>query len=85
MAKVVEGCTELLPCCTTEGQRSPFPLMRVDGNIYVLPGVPSIMRSKWHCVRECLVGMYSWKPESFRNRFGATPLLHEALLATIKH
>jgi hypothetical protein len=69
MARVVEGCTELLPCFTAEGHKSPFPLMRVDGTIYVLPGVPSIMRSKWPCIRDCLVSMYSWRTEEFKNRF----------------
>lgn len=69
MAKVVEGCTELLCCYTSEGHKSPFPLMRVDGNIYVLPGVPSTMRSKWPHIKECLVDMYSWRTAQFKNRY----------------
>ena len=58
MAKVVEGCTELLSCYDADGVKSPFPLMRVDDNIYVLPGVPSLVRSKWPCIKESLVDMY---------------------------
>lgn len=66
MATVVEGCTELLSCYTDEGQKSPFPLMRVDGNIYVLPGVPSVMRSKWPHIKKYLLEMY--RSASFKNR-----------------
>lgn len=73
MAKIVEGCTELLSCYTTEGQKSPFPLMRVDENIYVLPGVPVIMRSKWPCIKECLVEMYGWRTAQFKNRYDPSP------------
>lgn len=73
MAKVVEGCTELLSCYDPDGSKSPFPLMRVDAQIYVLPGVPSLMRSKWPRIKECLVDMYSWRTAHFKNRCAIVP------------
>ena len=38
------------PPCRRKKNRSPFPLVRVD-NVYVLPGVPSLLRSKWEVVK----------------------------------
>ena len=64
MAKVPEGCSELIPYSDANGAPSPFPLLAV-GNVYVLPGVPSLVRAKWPVVRRQLQQRYGGYCASF--------------------
>ena len=40
------GEVEAIDYTHSDGQPSPFPLIRCR-NIYVLPGIPELLRSKW--------------------------------------
>lgn len=54
MAETPEGPeVTLLDYEDKAGNRSPFPLVRVR-NVYVLPGVPSLVQAKWPAVRRDL-------------------------------
>ncbi|KAK9813658.1 hypothetical protein WJX73_002147 [Symbiochloris irregularis] len=54
MAETPAGEVEAIDYTLSDGQPSPFPLIRCR-NIYVLPGIPELLRSKWKVVRQCLL------------------------------
>ena len=68
---VADGDEEEAPAAAGDGssaagapaRRSPFPLLRV-GNVYVLPGVPSLFRRKWAVVHKRLAAMDRPSPSS---------------------
>lgn len=55
MAEAPEGSSEivLIDYQQSDGSTSPFPLVRCR-NIYLLPGVPSLVQQKWKAVKEDL-------------------------------
>jgi len=55
MAEVPTGSeVALLDYKHADGQTSPFPLVRCR-NVYVLPGVPSLVQQKWRAVKDDLL------------------------------
>ena len=67
MANVPEGHSELLPDYDAAGELSPFPLLKVQ-NAFVLPGPPSLVRSKWHAIRSYLHQHFDAGSTTFHNR-----------------
>ncbi|KAL6762532.1 MoaB/Mog domain-containing protein [Haematococcus lacustris] len=55
MAEGPEGRLSLVDYRLEGGEPSRFPLLRCDPNIYVLPGVPHLLRQKWQALKEVLV------------------------------
>ena len=54
MAEVPDGPeTALIEYTLKDGRPSPYPLLRCR-NIYILPGVPSVVEQKWPAVRDDL-------------------------------
>ena len=45
---VISLCREVtaIDCLTDDGSQSPFPVLQCR-NVYVLPGVPYLLRKKW--------------------------------------
>lgn len=70
MARMPEGITELLPHLQPDGTPAPFPLLKVR-NVFVLPGIPSIVRSKWAAVKAHLLTEFGESSRAFHNRCGA--------------
>jgi molybdopterin-biosynthesis enzyme MoeA-like protein len=70
MAQMPEGSTELIRHNEASGQPSPFPLLKVN-NIFVLPGVPKIVRSKWDAIKENLEQQFGASASVFHNRWVA--------------
>ncbi|KAI8102753.1 hypothetical protein M9434_005547 [Picochlorum sp. BPE23] len=59
MAEVPDGPeTILIDYMLRDGRPSPYPLVRCR-NIYILPGVPSIVEQKWSAVRDDLADLHS--------------------------
>jgi len=59
MADVPDGPeTILIDYLLRDGRPSPYPLVRCR-NIYILPGVPSIVEQKWPAVRDTLVDLHT--------------------------
>mmetsp|Transcript_21225 Transcript_21225/g.53960 ORF Transcript_21225/g.53960 Transcript_21225/m.53960 type:complete len:533 (-) Transcript_21225:676-2274(-) len=48
------GAVSLIDYALDTGEQSRFPLVKCAPNIYVLPGVPHLMRQKWRAVRAIL-------------------------------
>lgn len=67
MALVPEGCSELIRYKDTNGNSSPFPLLIVR-NMFVLPGVPALVQSKWPAVCEQLQKRFGAAAPAFCNR-----------------
>jgi FAD synthetase len=67
MAQLPEGCTELISHPDASGKRSPFPLLAVD-NVYVLPGVPSLVKAKWEVIKKRLQEQDGAEAQRYHNR-----------------
>eukprot|EP00889_Picochlorum_renovo_P002664 jgi/Picre1/29694/NNA_005077.t1 len=67
MAEVPDGPeTILIDYMLRDGRPSPYPLVRCR-NIYILPGVPSIVEQKWSAVRE------TWQTSIAHHAIDRTP------------
>lgn len=65
MAEMPTGSeVALLDYCHPDGRVSPFPLVRCR-NVYVLPGVPSLVQQKWNAVRDDLLRHHESEVEPF--------------------
>jgi molybdopterin-biosynthesis enzyme MoeA-like protein len=73
MARIPEGVSELLPHTLPSGQLSPFPLLKV-ANIFVLPGLPSLVRLKWDALRAYLQTTFEASHKAWHNRYVLPPL-----------
>lgn len=62
MAEAPEGQCELIHYKREDGLASPFPLMLCGARVYVLPGVPHLLRQKWKAVRQHLEPRASCAP-----------------------
>lgn len=72
MARLPEGCSEVLPYALPDGTASPFPLLKVR-NVYVLPGVPKLVEAKWEPLRRELE-RHTWPGTAqYRNRHAPPP------------
>ena len=67
-----EGKTELLHYVGDDGKRSPFPLVKVE-NIFVLPGVPQLVRRKWQPLAVYLTERYGASQAGYSNRCASWP------------
>ncbi len=63
-----------------DGTASPFPLLKCR-NIYVLPGVPSLVQQKWRAVKKDLMLQCSAKPAPFHSVILRLNLNDEAIIA----
>ncbi|KAL3157694.1 hypothetical protein ABBQ32_012130 [Trebouxia sp. C0010 RCD-2024] len=54
MAEAPQGACTVIDYMRDDGSASPFPLIKCN-NVYVLPGVPDLLRSKWKVAREQLL------------------------------
>jgi len=77
MAQAPEGECELLEY-EADGAPSPFPLVRCR-NVFVLPGVPGLVRRKWAPIRALLADVPSLAP--FRSLVFRLAAADEALVA----
>eukprot|EP00892_Ulva_mutabilis_P011592 jgi/Ulvmu1/8805/UM048_0060.1 len=82
MARVPEGCSELLPYSLPDGSTSPFPLLKV-ANVFVLPGVPKLVQAKWAPLQEQLLRHVGQDTAHFCNRLIKIKSGDEASIAPI--
>lgn len=80
MADAPEGACELIDYTLDTGRQSPFPLV-LCSNIYVLPGVPHLLRQKWKAVRQHLQSHASCAP--FRSVALRLAVVDEACVAPL--
>eukprot|EP00798_Chlamydomonas_sp_ICE-L_P018516 gene18516-25018_t len=81
MTETPEGDTELIQYDLDCGAVSPFPLVRCHGNIYVLPGVPHLLRQKWSAIKNILEKEYELAP--FRNKVFRLSIADETKIAEL--
>eukprot|EP00879_Flechtneria_rotunda_P024852 GHRR01026371.1.p1 GENE.GHRR01026371.1~~GHRR01026371.1.p1 ORF type:complete len:180 (+),score=65.05 GHRR01026371.1:811-1350(+) len=75
-----DDTTRLLPCWQDNGQPSPFPVVAVR-NVFVLPGVPHLLRQKWAAVSAELQAAVQLAP--FSNRVIRLAAEDEAAMAPL--
>jgi hypothetical protein len=68
MARIPEGVSELLPHTLPSGEQSLFPLLKVE-NIFVLPGVPTLVRLKWDAIKVYLQAHFEASDKAWHNRY----------------
>ena len=82
MAELPADDVELLDYKLDNGEWSHFPLLRCR-NIYILPGVPHLLRQKWGVIRDLLLsGSAGMRPSSpFGSCMFRLSLFDETLIA----
>ncbi|KAK9840250.1 hypothetical protein WJX74_006136 [Apatococcus lobatus] len=78
MAEAPAGEAELIDYAQPSGGLSPFPLMKCR-NIYVLPGIPHLLRQKWKAVQEHL--LQQGQPSPFHTHVWRLLLTDETSIA----
>lgn len=67
MSEAPMGCeVSLIDYFQADGTISPFPLVRVR-NVYILPGIPSLLQQKWRAVEKDLMSQCPKKPKPFHS------------------
>ena len=71
----------LIDYTQADGSVSPFPLFRIR-NVYVLPGVPSLVQQKFRAVKRDLMSLCDTEPTPFQSVVLRLRLNDEAVVAT---